>query len=46
MQLGDVIASRYELISLPAAHGGTAAIFRAHDRETDENRTEDRALGL
>ncbi len=34
MQPGDVVAERFELKSLPAAHGGTAAIFRAFDRET------------
>lgn len=31
MQPGDVVANRFELRSLPAAHGGTAAIFRATD---------------
>lgn len=35
MQPGGVVANRFELLSMPVAHGGTAAIFRARDVERD-----------
>ncbi|MFO0021411.1 MAG: protein kinase domain-containing protein, partial [Deltaproteobacteria bacterium] len=33
MQIGDVIAGRFELVSV-AGEGGMGLVFRAHDRET------------